>query len=191
MKRSRQTRARVVEAAARAFERDGFQTTSMATVAETAGVSKGLPYHYFGSKAELARAIVAAHLERVVAELSGWPDGPPLARLRWFARTALDHALRNASSYRLFLSLALQPTTRELVLAEVDRLRSVLDVVDVGLQSIFSDLGVDDEVSEAMVFRAAVDGLIQYALIAPEGFPVDEAASRLVRRYAGGREADG
>lgn len=68
--RSKETRPVLVEAARRVFQRDGFQTASMAQVAEAAGVSKGLPYHYFASKEELAGAVVASHLGEVWEVLS-------------------------------------------------------------------------------------------------------------------------
>ncbi|MDE3074509.1 MAG: helix-turn-helix transcriptional regulator, partial [Chloroflexota bacterium] len=44
-------------AALRCFARTGFYSTSMEEVAAEAGVSKGTPYLYFDSKAELYRAL--------------------------------------------------------------------------------------------------------------------------------------
>ncbi|GAA4476326.1 TetR/AcrR family transcriptional regulator [Rhodococcus olei] len=55
--RARDNRRAVVAAARELFERDGFRPTTLAAVADHAGVSvKGL-YKYFGSKAELAKAV--------------------------------------------------------------------------------------------------------------------------------------
>lgn len=55
--RARDNRRAVVAAARELFERDGFRPTTLAAVADHAGVSvKGL-YKSFGSKAELAKAV--------------------------------------------------------------------------------------------------------------------------------------
>ncbi len=178
--RSERGRVRVLEAATQVFQREGFQTATMARVAEAAGVSKGLPYHYFESKEALARAVVAAHLDGVVQVLSRWPSAPPDEQLRWFLKSALDHARTYQDSFRLYLSLALHPGTRELVLAEVERRQALLDGVEGELRSIFVALGHPVPEIEALVLRATVDGLIQYLLMAPDRFPADEAVSRLL-----------
>ncbi|MGD8280523.1 MAG: helix-turn-helix domain-containing protein [Gemmatimonadota bacterium] len=72
----------MIDAAGRVFRRAGFQSATMAQVAKAAGVSKGLPYHYFASKDELARAVVASHLTDVWDVLSSWRVTGPGERLR-------------------------------------------------------------------------------------------------------------
>ena len=182
-------RRRILEAAAHVFQSDGFQTATMARVAEAAGVSKGLPYHYFESKEAIAAAVVAGHLDSVLRMLAHWPGGEPADRLEWFLETALEHARHNQESYRLFLSLGLQPATRTLVLDEIERRRAELDAVDEELRSIFGALGRRSPEADAMLVRATVDGLIQYLLMAPGRFPDAEAAMRVVAAY-GSREEE-
>ena len=50
-------RAAVVEAASRLFVRDGFTATTIANIAEDAGVSQEMVYKAFGNKIALVRAI--------------------------------------------------------------------------------------------------------------------------------------
>ncbi|MGH2364230.1 MAG: TetR/AcrR family transcriptional regulator [Chloroflexota bacterium] len=50
-------RGQILEAALRCFARTGFYATTMEDVAAEAGVSKGTPYLYFSTKAELYRAL--------------------------------------------------------------------------------------------------------------------------------------
>lgn len=180
MKRATEGRQRVIDAASRIFQENGYQTATMSTVAEAAGVSKGLPYHYFDSKEALARAVVAKHLRAIVDTLSGWPDGSAESRLRWFLKTALGHANANQGSYRLFLSLALQPATRALVVNEVEKQAEALSALDGHLEEIFRAYGHDDPKTEALVLRATTDGLIQYLLLQPERFPIGEAVERIL-----------
>jgi AcrR family transcriptional regulator len=182
-------RKRVLEAAAEVFQRDGYQTATMARVADAAGVSKGLPYHYYEGKEALARAVVSSHLDEVLAVLAHWPEGPADERLRWFIGTALEHARARGASYRLYLSLALQPTTRALVLEEVERRREALATLDEKLSAIFVALGHPEPETEALVVRATVDGLIQYLLLAGERFPLDDAVTRVMALH--GRSAGG
>ncbi len=53
VQRSEETRARVFEAAERSFARQGFDATSVATICQVAGVTKGAFYHHFSSKQDL------------------------------------------------------------------------------------------------------------------------------------------
>ena len=74
--RAAQQRERILDAAEKCFIEAGFHAAGMARVAETAGVSAGLIYRYFDSKAAIVKAIVARHLDegaRVMEQLSS-PD---------------------------------------------------------------------------------------------------------------------
>src|SRR5438094_74240 len=80
--RQEQTRAALVDAATTVFVRDGFAPTTIATITEEAGVSKGSFYNYFRTKEDILRAVI----ERIHASFySGTPsatDAPPLPRER-------------------------------------------------------------------------------------------------------------
>lgn len=47
------TRARILDAARRAFARGGFEATSVRSIAALAGVDQALVHHYFGTKRQL------------------------------------------------------------------------------------------------------------------------------------------
>ena len=74
-------RRQVVEAGSRLFAEHAFEEISMRQIAEAAGISKALLYHYFPSKIELFKAAVAeraGELERLI-EPSG--DGTAFEQL--------------------------------------------------------------------------------------------------------------
>lgn len=82
------TRARVREAAILLFGRDGFDATSVRSIAAAAGVSAALVIHHFGSKEELRKACDAY----VVEEFLGRKDellhaDATAAMARWLADT--------------------------------------------------------------------------------------------------------
>jgi AcrR family transcriptional regulator len=52
-------RARIVDAAIDEFAARGFEAASTNAIAESAGVAKGLVYHYFGDKEALFLAAAA------------------------------------------------------------------------------------------------------------------------------------
>jgi AcrR family transcriptional regulator len=56
-------RERILDAAEKCFIESGFQAASMAHIAQTAGMSAGLIYRYFDSKAFIVKAIIERHLE--------------------------------------------------------------------------------------------------------------------------------
>lgn len=54
---------RILAAAQACFVRSGFHAASMATIAETAGMSAGLIYRYFDNKSAIVLAIIERQLE--------------------------------------------------------------------------------------------------------------------------------
>jgi len=68
-------RATLLAAAARCFDRSGFEATTMAGVAAAAGVSKGATYLYFPSKESLFRKLLLLELAAWAAAVEGRLDG--------------------------------------------------------------------------------------------------------------------
>ena len=65
MGKGAQTRARIIEAAAALFERQGYAATGLNEVLATSGAPRGsLYYHFPGGKEELAAAVVDRHAEQ-------------------------------------------------------------------------------------------------------------------------------
>src|SRR3954452_10950678 len=73
------TRRQVLDAAEALFARRGFDATSLAQIGEAAGVSRGTPSYFFGSKDQLYQSVLermyadrTAALEPAFASLTRW-----------------------------------------------------------------------------------------------------------------------
>ena len=86
-RKGEQTRARLLDAAKRVFEQDGFLEARITDIAETAGVSHGAFYHYFDSKEEVFREV--AELQESLLTKRPDDDDPEAAQ----ARSARDRIL--------------------------------------------------------------------------------------------------
>lgn len=64
--RARRTRERILEAAAAAFARDGYDGASLNDLVRESGLTKGAFYFHFGSKEELAHATFRFKQEQLV-----------------------------------------------------------------------------------------------------------------------------
>ena len=71
---------RILDAAIKNFAQSGYQNTKTDVIAEEAAVSKGLVFHYFGSKAKLYVTAVQTSYDELIdkADLSVWQDAPDL-----------------------------------------------------------------------------------------------------------------
>ena len=79
-RKGEQTRARLLDAAKRVFERDGFLDARITDIAETAGVSHGAFYHYFDSKEQVFREV--AELQESLLTARPVDDDPAAAKRR-------------------------------------------------------------------------------------------------------------
>ena len=122
------SRRQILDAAERLFARHGFEAASLAEIGEAAGLSRGTPSYFFGSKEELYQAVLerlyadrTAALQPVFAPLAQWAQGPN-------APESLESVLsRSVDGYLRFLRD--RPTYVDIIereaLAGGDRLRSL------------------------------------------------------------------
>jgi TetR/AcrR family transcriptional regulator, transcriptional repressor for nem operon len=106
------TKVRILDAAERLFETNGFAATSVDAIIEASGTSKGAFFHHFESKRALSQALVERYVEVDLTMLQAGLDAvahltDPVERvlgfLRYYERWATE--LVSADSACLYLAV--------------------------------------------------------------------------------------
>ena len=95
-------RAQLVALGLAAFSERAYDEVSVDDVARSAGVSKGLLYHYFPTKRDFYVACLREAAKRLLAETIGACDddaAPPLDRVRQGIDAYLDYVVRHARAF--------------------------------------------------------------------------------------------
>jgi AcrR family transcriptional regulator len=109
-------RRQVLEAGARLFEAHAYEDISMRQIAQAAGISKPLLYHYFPGKLELFRAALAESAAELQSVIEPAGDGPPLEQLTESLDGYLAWIEGNSRMWtRLMASAATLPEAGDLV----------------------------------------------------------------------------
>jgi AcrR family transcriptional regulator len=109
-------RRQVVEAGSELFAEHSFEEISMRQIAEAAGISKSLLYHYFPSKTELFKAAVEQHATELQELISPTAEGAPLEQLASSLDAYLAWVDRNSRTWsKLLQSAHTLPEAREIV----------------------------------------------------------------------------
>jgi AcrR family transcriptional regulator len=168
------SRRRILAAALRLFAQRGFRGTSMAEIARTARVSKGLAYNYFASKDALLEAVLTEWLEGFLAAIPGSPDDETPG-LRALIEAWLRDVRERPEHTRLVFSLLLQPEAAEAARRAKLRLRRLAIRHHRQVEDTFRRLGSRHAAGEAAFFGAVMRGITLTALLSPPG-TVDLAA---------------
>lgn len=151
-----ETREKLVEAARRAFARDGFAATSMDALTSDVGLTRGALYHNFGDK----KGLLAAVVDRLDAEMAA-----KARRIGAAAGPGWDALLAEGCAY---IEMALDQEVRRIVLLDGP--------------AVLGDPSLWPSQNRCLdATRAAVQGLLSQDILRP----VDvEAASRLLNGAA-------
>lgn len=97
-------RAGLVQRAARVFAADGYESTSVAALAERLGMATGAIYHYFPGKEDLLVAICDQLTEPLLAQADEAIDGsrPAEAELRELLRLWVTHIVAHRDHALVF-----------------------------------------------------------------------------------------
>jgi AcrR family transcriptional regulator len=165
-----QTRADLLDAAARVFAAQGFHAASVDQVAEAAGYTKGAVYSNFSSKEELFLELLDRHLDQAIGLLEQLVfEVAPEARAERFAQEHQRLAVLDRDWYLLeaeFLLYAARNTqVRDRVTARQRRTHQRITAI---ARRHLDDLDIPEEVLPAgelaRVLMATADGLTQAAL---------------------------
>ncbi len=159
------SRAAILEAAERLFAERGYDATSLNQVGAAAGVSRGTPGYFFGSKAELYRAV----LDRAFAEVR---DAVRAGRARALASSQSPEAILAGAVSDYFDFLAARPNFIRLIEREAlsggSQLEGAghLSAGQEALAAISAELGLDESVSgDAAQLLLSVISLCWFPLI--------------------------
>jgi AcrR family transcriptional regulator len=191
-------RAQLMQAALRCFARTGFYATTMDDVAAEAGVSKGTPYLYFNSKAELYRALYewwsCGLSDRVDAAIKVLPEEARQSPRRTLLAvlTAIgQHVVAEPDACRVLLEAMAQaqhlPGIAESTAASQAQTLDGLEHLLVAGVSAGEWQLEGGAALHARLLLAAIYGLMTQWHLEPGSFAWSEAARAMVEQLSSGR----
>ena len=101
-----QRRLQLLDLGTRLFATRPVEEISIDVLAEEAGVSRGLLYHYFGNKQDFREAVIRHAVEGLVEQTAPPAAGEPLERLTASVGVYVDYVLANLTGYRSLVRAA-------------------------------------------------------------------------------------
>lgn len=95
-----QRRAQLLDLGVRLLATRSLEELSIDVLAEEAGISRGLLYHYFGGKQGFHEAVVQHAADDLYRQTAPPPGGEPLVRLRASMTAYVDYVVANHAGYR-------------------------------------------------------------------------------------------
>ena len=94
-----QRREQLLDLGVRLLAHRSLDELSIDLLAEEAGISRGLLYHYFGSKQAFHEAVVRHAADDLIAQTTPPSDGDPMERLLTSVTAYVDYVIANHEGY--------------------------------------------------------------------------------------------
>ncbi|RJG10983.1 TetR family transcriptional regulator [Pseudomonas cavernicola] len=186
---AQETRCQILDAAEKAFYEHGVARTTLAQIAEVAGVSRGAIYWHFSNKADVFQAM----LERLhlplqelakAGESATEPD--PLGRVRellvrLFSQVANDPKTRRTNEI-LFHKCEYTDELGDLRKQMQDNSRECDLRIEISLRNAVNKGQLPanlDTLRAAICLHAFIDGVLAKWLLTPESFALGQEAERM------------
>jgi AcrR family transcriptional regulator len=105
-------REQLLELGVRLLSSRSLDELSIETLAEEAGISRGLLYHYFGNKLDFHRAVVRKAADDLIRVTAPVQDGEPLERLAKSLDAYVGYVVANYAGYVSLVRRADRPDLR-------------------------------------------------------------------------------
>jgi AcrR family transcriptional regulator len=99
-------REQLLELGLQLFQGHTIEAVSIDRLSEVGGVSRGLLYHYFGSKQGFHEAVLQRAADELVAQTEPPPGDDPIARLLASLTAYVDYVIANHEGYRSLVRAA-------------------------------------------------------------------------------------
>ena len=160
-----------------------LEELSIDVLAEEAGISRGLLYHYFGNKRDFHRAVVRRAADDLIEVTAPVQSGEPLDRLARSLEAYVDYVVANLEGYTSLVRGAaggdedLREIYEEARAALTDRIFAVA-----GEEGVLDLFGVSDSAAVRLMVRgwsAMVEDVVLSWVAAPRGVAKAELLARL------------
>lgn len=178
-----ESRKKILEAALQVFARQGYHSSTVSTIAKTAGVSQGLMYNYFKSKEDVLRQLMTGMINDVMSEYLPFKAGEKITRRDFInvINLSVDVVLARPSYWKLYFSIFVQPDVMAIVMDEVMKMSEPYMKT---FTDYFAEKGEKDPVTMLRYFSAVMDGIQLHCMIDPKTFPADEVKKLLIKQFA-------
>jgi TetR/AcrR family transcriptional regulator, cholesterol catabolism regulator len=153
----------IVAAAARVFQRGGYEAATLEEVAQALGVRKATLYRYIGGKEDVLYSIIEDALVRMSAANHRWRDEAkdPLDRILLFLEDHVSFVIDNHAHVGVyFADLRVLPVARRRVLQALgDEYQQQLET----LVREAMDTGLVDRASDPVLETHGLLGIVNYA----------------------------
>jgi TetR/AcrR family transcriptional regulator, acrAB operon repressor len=195
------TRSQIIDTAERVFNESGVSRTSLADIADAAGVTRGAIYWHFKNKADLFHAMierVALPMEDMVRAAADESAEDPLERVRAacvyvLRRTATDRQARRVLEIAFF-KCELDKDIQQLVGRQMECREQGMQMLQAAFRNAIRrgqlPKGVDPR-RATIGLMALIDGLLYNWLLKPDMFPLAKDAAVFVDMYLSGLQAAG
>ncbi len=171
---------KIMDASLELFGTIGYNATTIAQIAECAGVSKGLIYNYFESKEALLKAMILDLSKEGEEMMQQSLSGDLEESLETMISMAFKWLRENEKQNRLLLSLVLQIDQFDFIhdLAKT-KMTEYLSM----LEDLLKKINFPNHRTEARILATLFDGIgIQY-LVLKQDYPLNEMEEMLIERY--------
>ena len=190
------TRNQLLDAAEQVFNEKGVARTSLAEIAQAAGLTRGAVYWHFKNKADVFHAMlerVKLPIDEMVDQLSAEQISTPLASLQNISVTVLKHVANDAQTIRVFDIVSHKcELVEEMAIARERQLESRAGCLEHIEQSIQAAIDQDclprtlNVHVAAIGLHALVDGLISNWILNPKSFCLSKEADQIISTYIAG-----
>ena len=151
---------RMINAALKVFAINGYKHASTDDIVAEAGISKGLLFHYFGSKLGLYSFLYDYSVRFMKLELTGGvsPDATDYFEIRKQIELSKMHVLKNYPYMQQFLYRSQSENVKEALLA-IEEQRGVLPTVYADIMN-----QVDKSLFAADIDLVKLDAMLEYTI---------------------------
>ncbi len=174
----------ILQTALRLFAEQGFDRTPTSQIAREAGVSEGLIFRHYGSKAGLLEAIIQSGGAQVAETMQAYQRATePRTAILEHIRDSFQLLRAQRVFWRLVHQLRHQPAVQQTAAAQIEAFNRQ---VAAQLTEHFQLLGAAQPEAEALLLFALIDGVAVQFLQLPEQYPLEMMQHFLIQKYQHG-----
>jgi len=177
------SKQKILNAALEIFAKNGYHNSSVSSIAEKAGIAKGLMYNYFKSKEEVLYELMIEMVVPFMQAIMPVKPGQKMTKKDMISmlNKTVDFVLEKPDYWKLYVGVFIQPDVMPKVL---DKMWEAFGPLMTFMTEYFANKGIEDPVAMSRYLAAVLDGVQLHIMIDPENFPAEQVKKFLIKEFA-------